>query len=166
MVTPLLRVILLLCANDFVITSAAADNVRPSPYPDRWQVRAMTKTALAQGLPLLLTTLGIFYWGRDLVKLSSAQLQTLSFLTLIFTAQGTIYLVHERQHVWASRPSAWMILASASAVGAAIVLAVNGLGVVVLPLRFIGLDFLPVGAALVVLNPHKAAVLCRQPKAV
>lgn len=160
-VTPL-QVILLLFANDFVTMSVATDNVRPSPRPDRWQVRAMTGTALALGLPLLLATLGIYYWGQDIVRLSSAQLQTLSFLTLIFTAQGMIYLVRERHHLWASRPSPWMMFASVGAVSIAILLAIYGIGMAALPLPIVLLDLLLVGAVLFLLDWLKVAVLRRQ----
>ncbi len=162
-VTPL-QVILLLFANDFVTMSVATDNVRPSPRPDRWQVWAMTWTALTLGLPLLLATLGIFYWGQDTARLSSTQLQTLSFLTLIFTAQGMIYLVRERRHLWASRPSSWMMFASAGAVGTAILLAANGIGMAALPLHVILLALLLVGAVLFLLDWLKVAVLRHQLK--
>ncbi|MGC1435400.1 MAG: cation-transporting P-type ATPase, partial [Terriglobales bacterium] len=44
----------------------------------------------------------------------AAQLQTLVFVTLVFTGQGTVYLVRQRQHFWKSRPSKWLLLSSAA----------------------------------------------------
>jgi H+-transporting ATPase len=40
------------------------------------------------------------------------QLQTLVFVTLVFTGQGTIYMIRERGHFWHSAPSRWMLLSS------------------------------------------------------
>lgn len=109
--TPLL-VVLLIFANDFVTMSIATDDVRASRRPDRWDVRAMLVPALALALPLLALTFGVFLAGRDVLHLPLGQLQTLSFITLVFTAQGMIYLVRERHHFWASRPGKWLMLAS------------------------------------------------------
>lgn len=131
--TPLL-VILLIFANDFVTMSIASDRARASPQPDRWDVRAMLIPALSLALPILALTFGIFLAGRDLLHLPLGQLQTLSFLTLVFTAQGMIYLVRERHHVWASLPGKWMMLASALAVLAVILLASFGVLMQAIPL--------------------------------
>jgi len=54
------------------------------------------------------------------------QLQTLVFVTLVFTGQGTVYLVRQRQHFWKSRPSKWLILSSAADVAVVSVLATCG----------------------------------------
>ncbi|MEW6288019.1 MAG: plasma-membrane proton-efflux P-type ATPase [Chloroflexota bacterium] len=131
--TPLL-VILLIFANDFVTMSIASDRVRASPQPDRWDVRAMLIPALALALPVLALTFGIFLFGRDVLHLPLGQLQTLSFLTLVFTAQGMIYLVRERHHVWASLPGKWMMLASALDILAVILLASFGVLMQAIPL--------------------------------
>lgn len=159
-VTPL-QVILLLFTNDFVTMSVTTDNVRPSPYPDRWQVRAMIRVALALALPLLLATLGIFQWGRIIEGLSNGQLQTLSFVTLVFTAQGMIYLVRERRHLWASRPSLWMLLASGGAIGITVLLATKGVWMAALSPRLILLDLLMVGLVLLWLDVLKVKILDR-----
>jgi len=95
--TPLL-VVLLIFANDFVTMSIATDQVRASRKPDRWDVRAMLIPTLSLALPVLALTFGIFLAGRNLLHLPTGQLQTLSFTTLVFTAQGMIYLVRERHH--------------------------------------------------------------------
>ncbi len=45
---------------------------------------------------------------------------------LVFTGQGNIYLVRERDHLWSSRPSRWLMASSLGAVAIAVVLAVTG----------------------------------------
>lgn len=131
--TPLL-VVLLLFANDFVTMSIATDQVRASRYPDRWDVRAMLIPALAMALPVLGLTFGIFMLGRNILHLPIGQLQTLSFITLVFTAQGLIYLVRERHHMWASQPGKWMMLASVLDILVVISLATFGVLMQAIPL--------------------------------
>lgn len=136
-VTTPLQVALLLLANDFVTMSIATDRVRASPRPDRWDVRRMLVPVFSMALPLLALTFGIFLVGRNLLHLSTAELQTLSFLTLVFTAQGMIYLVRERHHFWASRPGQWMALASALNILVVILLSSFGILMHALPLWLI-----------------------------
>ncbi len=153
--TPLL-VILLLFANDFVTMTIATDQVRASAKPDRWDVRAMLVPAVSMAIPVLALTFGIFLAGQNLLHLSVAELQTLSFITLVFTAQGMIYLVRERHHFWASHPGKWLLRASALAILAVILLASFGILMQAIPLwltlgtlalvaiALFGLDFLKV----------------------
>ena len=103
-ITPLLIVVLLF-TNDFVTMSIATDNVSYSPQPDRWRIRSLVLIGLALGSLILVFSFGIFLIGRNWLQLPLAQLQTLVFITLVFTGQGTVYLVRERQHFWKSRPS-------------------------------------------------------------
>jgi H+-transporting ATPase len=154
-ITPLL-VVLLLFANDFVTMSIATDQVRASRKPDRWDIRAMLYPSLGLALPLLALTFGIFLAGRNLLHLNIAQLQTLSFTTLVFTGQGMIYLVRERHHFWKSRPGKWMMLASILDILVIFLLASTGTLMQAIPLWLVlanlvlvavglfGLDFLKV----------------------
>jgi len=154
-ITPLL-VVLLLFANDFVTMSIATDQVRASRKPDRWDVRAMLYPSLGLALPLLALTFGIFLAGRNLLHLNIAQLQTLSFTTLVFTGQGMIYLVRERHHFWSSRPGKLMMLASILDIFVIFLLASTGTLMQAIPLWLVlgnllliaaglfGLDFLKV----------------------
>jgi len=153
--TPLL-VVLLIFANDFVTMSIATDQVRASRKPDHWDVRALLIPALSLALPVLALTFGIFLAGRNFLRLPIGQLQTLSFITLVFTAQGMIYLVRERHHFWTSQPGKWLMLASFLDVLVIILLASFGILMQMIPLwltlatlgligaSLFGLDFLKV----------------------
>jgi H+-transporting ATPase len=131
--TPLL-VVLLIFANDFVTMAIATDQVRALRKPDHWDVRAMLISSLSLALPVLALTFGIFLSGRNLLHLPLGQLQTLSFITLVFTAQGMIYLVRERHHFWTSQPGKWMMLASVLDVLVIILLASFGILMQAIPL--------------------------------
>jgi len=156
MVTRPFLVVLLLFANDFVTMSIATDSVQASPKPDRWDVRAMLFPAIGLAVPVLVLTFGIFIIARDLFHFSLVQLQTLAFLTLVFTGQGMVYLVRERGHFWKSMPGKWMMVASTIDIIVVILLAtlgifmnsvplsVAGLTLIIVVLFLFGLDYLKV----------------------
>ena len=110
-VTPLL-IVLLLFTNDFVTMSIATDRVSFSRAPDRWSVRKLVEAGLLLGSLILVFSLAVFSVSRWWMHLPLVQLQTLVFITLVFTGQATVYLVRERGHFWHSLPSRWMLLAS------------------------------------------------------
>ena len=101
---------LLLFSNDFVTMSIATDRVGFSSRPDRWRVAAIASAALAVAVAWLAASFATFYVGRDVFHLGFASTQTLVFVILVFTGQATVYLVRERRHLWASRPSTWMLV--------------------------------------------------------
>jgi H+-transporting ATPase len=107
--TPLLMV-LLLFTNDFVTMSISTDNVTPSPKPNRWNVRSIVLSAIFLALPILVLSFGIFWYAHTILQLPLANLQTLLFVMLVYSGQGTIYLVRERKHFWNSKPSKWMLI--------------------------------------------------------
>ncbi len=130
--TPLL-IVLLLFTNDFATMSIAADRVLPSSRPDRWRVRELVFAALSLAVPLLLLSFGILWIGRNFWQLSVSQMQTLIFVLLVFSGQGTIYLVRERRHLWSSRPGNFLLFASIADV--CIVGAMAALGILMVPIR-------------------------------
>ena len=107
--TPLLMV-LLLFTNDFVTMSISTDRVKPSPLPNRWNVRSIVLGSIGLALPILALSFGIFWYAQTRLQLPLANLQTLLFVMLVYSGQGTIYLVRERTHFWHSMPSKWMLI--------------------------------------------------------
>jgi len=154
-ITPLL-IVMLLFTNDFVTMSIATDRVSASPTPDRWDIRTLMLAGMSLGSLILLLSFGLFFYGRDFLGLPLPQLQTLVFVTLVFTGQGMVYLVRERRHFWNSAPSRWMILASILDAGVVCLMATRGILMAPLPgavvesviaacvLYLIALDFLKV----------------------
>ena len=109
--TPLL-IVLLIFTNDFVTMAIATDHVAFSLQPNRWHVHQLVFTALSLAFPTLLLSFAIFGYARTIIGLPLPQLQTLIFVMLVFSGQGMIYLVRERNHLWHSRPSGWLLLSS------------------------------------------------------
>jgi len=125
-ITPLL-VVLLLFTNDFVTMSIATDRVSFSTQPDRWDIRTLMFTAGTLAGLVLMLSFTVFFAGRDILHLPIRQLQTLVFLMLVFTGQGNVYLVRERNRFWHSFPSHWLILSSATDVVVVSLMATSGI---------------------------------------
>jgi H+-transporting ATPase len=109
--TPAL-IVLLLFTNDFVTMSIATDRVEAARTPRVWHVRPLVFTALSLALLILALSFTIFFVGRNLLHLPLAQLQTLIFVMLVFSGQGTVYLVREPRHFWRSMPSRSLLASS------------------------------------------------------
>jgi magnesium-transporting ATPase (P-type) len=125
-ITPLL-VVLLLFTNDFVTMSIATDRVSFSKKPEKWKIRDLVMTALPFAALILALSFTIFFTARNALHLPLPQLQTLAFITLVFSGQGTVYLVRERYHFWSSRPSRWMLISSAADIMLVSLLATHGI---------------------------------------
>lgn len=136
-ITPLL-VVLLLFTNDFVTMSIATDHVSFSSQPDRWDVRTLMLTAGTLAGFVLVLSFTVFFSGRDILHLPLSQLQTLVFLMLVFTGQGNIYLVRERNRLWHSLPSRWLILSSAADLVVVSLMATSGILMAPIPWSLVG----------------------------
>lgn len=125
-ITPLL-IVLLLFTNDFVTMSLATDRVSFSRKPDRWHIRTLVLTGgVLAGLVLMLS-FAVFFAARAWLHLSLPELQTLIFVMLVFSGQGTVYLVRERHYFWHSHPSRWLLLSSFLDIVIVSVLATQGI---------------------------------------
>ena len=159
-ITPLL-IVMLLFTNDFVTMSIATDHVSASPMPDRWHIRTLMLAGMSLGSLILLLFFGLFFYGRDFLRLPPPQLQTLVFVTLVFTGQGMVYLVRERGHFWNSAPSRWMILSSIVDVSAVCLLSTRGILMAPLPDFLIGSVILACVLYLIALDLLKVPLLRR-----
>lgn len=124
---------LLLFTNDFVTMSIATDRVTFARSPDRWDIGSLVATGLSLAIPILMLTFAVFLWAHDWLRLPLAETQTLIFCMLVFSGQGTVYLVRERRHFWSSWPSPWKLLSSVSDI--VIVSLLASLGILMAPVR-------------------------------
>ncbi len=154
-------VLLLLFANDFVTMSIATDNVGYSPRPDRWRVTSLSLTALGIAVPWLAVSFATFYVGRYALGLGLAATQTLVFVMLVATGQATVYLVRERRHLWRSRPSGWMLSATAADLVIVTALASAGILMAAIPLTGVLVLLAAVAAATILLDLAKVPLLRR-----
>jgi H+-transporting ATPase len=104
--------VIIMITGDFLGMSVTTDNVRPSTAPSVWQIAKLTKAGVVMGLCFLAFCTGTLLIGKYSLGLSVGRLQTLATVTLIFGGEAILYCVRERRHLWKSRPSVWMIVAS------------------------------------------------------
>ena len=161
-ITPLLIVVLLF-TNDFVTMSIATDTVSYSQQPDRWHIRSLILIGLALGSLVLIFSFGILLAGRDWLQLPLPQLQTLVFITLVFTGQGTVYMVRQRGHFWNSRPSKWLLLSSVADIAVVIVLATRGVLMEAIRPQFVFIILIACVCYLAVTDFVKVSLLRRLP---
>ncbi|WP_019972919.1 plasma-membrane proton-efflux P-type ATPase [Mycobacterium sp. 141] len=148
--TPLLMALLLL-GNDVVSLAITTDRADYARRPDHWNVRHIITGACVIAAPLLAASIGLLWSTRNLwPHLDLGQLRSLIFFTLITSSQATIYLVRTREHLWTSRPSTWLLGATAINLAVALTLALTG--TLMSPLA-------PVVAAIVMLALTAAALL-------
>jgi H+-transporting ATPase len=135
--TPLLMVIMMI-EGDFLAMSLTTDNVRASPAPNRWRIGKLTAAGAILAISLLAFCCGVLAFGNYSLHLPLAQLQTMSFLTLVFGSQAVIYGIRGRPHAWSLRPSLMVALSSCVDVAVAAGLAVYGLAMAALPPVLVG----------------------------
>jgi H+-transporting ATPase len=97
--------------------------------------------------------------GRRALGLELPELQTLSFVVLVFTGQATVYLVREHRHFWQGATSLPLAVSSAIALLATSALATQGWLMVPLPAQQVGAVALAAMLLLFVLDAFKVAVL-------
>ncbi len=123
--TPVL-VALMFVTNDLLSMALTADRASPAPAPSRWNMRSIVTAGAALGLCKLAFSSAVLVVGRFRLGLGAAELQTLAFATLVFGNQGTLFVLRERRHMWASKPSGWVLASSAAGIAFASALALSG----------------------------------------
>ena len=106
-------ILILIFANDFVTMSIANDNAVYSGKPDKWKIKLIVSASLLIAGAWLLYSFAVYCIGYYIINLTLPQVQTLSFLSLVFSAQATVYLVREQRHFYKSKPGNYLMLASA-----------------------------------------------------
>jgi H+-transporting ATPase len=158
--TPLLMV-LLLFTNDFVTMSISTDRVKPSQMPNQWKVRSIVIGSVCLALPILVLSFSIFWYAHTALQLPLANLQTLLFVMLVYSGQGTIYLVRERKHFWHSMPSKWMLVGTALDIMVVGLLATQGILMAPISLVLIVELFGIIGLYLILLDFVKTPIFSK-----
>jgi H+-transporting ATPase len=123
--TPLLMVMIMI-AGDFLAMSLTTDNVQASPAPNSWHIGKLTLAGAILAISLLVFLSGVLAVGVFALDLQLPALQTLSFVTVVFSSQAMIYAIRGRPHLWSIRPSLLLAGSSVMDVTIACVLALAG----------------------------------------
>jgi len=98
-------------------------------------------------------------WGAFGLELDADKLQTLALVTLVFGNQALLFVVRERRRVWSSRPSTWILAASALDLVLVTTLAASGTLVSPLPMPVIATVLAAVVGLALVLDQVKLPVV-------
>lgn len=123
--TPALMVLMLM-TNDFLAMSLTTDRASPAPSPSVWRMRNITAAAVVLGVCKLSFSTAILAIGKFQFEFGPGELRTLAFITLVFGSQALLYVVRERRRMWSSKPSNWVLAASAADIVVVSALALSG----------------------------------------
>jgi len=158
--TPALMVLLFM-TNDFLAMSLTTDRASPAPSSSRWRMRNITAAALVLGLCKLGFSTAMLALGAFRLGLGAGELQTLAFVTLVFGNQAVLFVVRERHHMWSSRPSTWVLAASAADIAIVSVLALLGILMEPLPWRVMAAIFLAAIGFAFILDQIKLSITAK-----
>ena len=160
--TPTLQALSML-AGDFMTMSRAGDRSRPTPYPNAWRVRNLTLAAIPLGATKLAYCTLVLAFGWFVLHLTPTQMQTLTFMMLLYAGQANNLSLRERGRFWHSRPARPVLIASGLNLVAGTCLAGFGILMDALPLSLLGWLFLANIGFIFTIDTVKLAVLDRLP---
>ena len=102
----------MMIAGDFLAMSLTTDNVRPSPMPNAWRIGNLTIAGIIMGLCELVFCTAILAFGNFGLGSASTRYKRWRLSLIVFGSQATIYAIRQRRHLWASRPSLWLVVSS------------------------------------------------------
>jgi len=124
-VTPI-QIVLLAILNDAAILTIAYDRVRPSPRPERWDLREVLTIATVLGLAGVVSSFVLLWVGHVPLGLSDAELRTLMYLKLSVAGHLTLFVARTRGRLWSQRPASILLIAVVGTQVVATLIAIEG----------------------------------------
>jgi H+-transporting ATPase len=106
-----LMIVLLALLNDMPIMTIAYDNVRYSPRPERWNMRALLVISTFLGAIGVVSTFGLLYIGLEVLHLSPDVLQSFIYLKLSVAGHFALFVARTRGPFWSVKPARPLLLA-------------------------------------------------------
>jgi H+-transporting ATPase len=156
-ITPALMVLLFL-TNDFLSMSLTTDRASPAPSPSVWRMGNITRAAMILGTCKLTFSTSVLALGKFQLGLSTGELQTLAFATLVYGNQAVLYVLRERRSMWTSMPGNWVFVASALDICTISLLVVTGALMTPLPWTFLPVLFVAATCFALVLDRIKLLI--------
>ena len=158
--TPMLMVVLMV-PGDFLAMAATTDNVRPSQTPNTWRIDNITIAGLILGACNLAFCCSVLAVGRFVLRLEIDALRTLAAIALVSSGQAVLYVVRERERIWSSRPSWWLMASSVTDLTLIGTLATQGVLMTALPVVILGSVIAAAAGFALLLDTVKVAVFRR-----
>ena len=134
--TPLLMV-LIIFLNDFLTMALTTDRMSIAAQPNPWRTKPIVIAGVVLGLLRLVFSFAVFAYGYYALHFDTPHLQTLTFATIVLGSQAGVYLLRERGHCWASRPSRAMLWSSALGLGVTAFMTLTGCHVPAIGVRLL-----------------------------
>jgi len=160
--TPMLQAMSML-TNDFVSMARTADRATPAPRPNVWMIGNLVMVAIPLALLKFVFCIGVLAAGWFWFKLSPGQMQTLTFIMLVFAGQAVVFVVRERGHMWDSRPIWQMMFFSLLDLALVTTFAASGTLMRPIPPRLIVLLLMSCALFALALDQIKVMVLAHRP---
>jgi H+-transporting ATPase len=106
-----LMIVLLALLNDMPIMTIAYDNVRYSPKPERWDMKALLVVSTFLGAVGVVSSFLLLYIGLDVLHLSPDLLQSFIYLKLSVAGHFALFVARTKGPFWSVRPAKPLLLA-------------------------------------------------------
>ena len=129
------QIVLLAILNDAAILTIAYDRVRPSPRPERWDLREVLSIATVLGLAGVVESFTLVAFAIGVLGIGHAETQTLMYLKLSVAGHLTLFVARTRDRLWsAPHPAPILLIAVVGTQILATLIAASGL--LMKPLRW------------------------------
>jgi H+-transporting ATPase len=119
----------------------------------------ITAAAVVIGVCKLGFSTAMLTMGAFRLRLGAAELQTLALVTLVFGNQALLYVLRERQHMWSSWPSSWVLASSALDIALVSLFALSGVMMEPLNVHVLAANLLAAAGFALILDWIKGPVL-------
>ncbi|MEQ6898541.1 hypothetical protein [Microbacterium sp. KR10-403] len=101
-------IVLIVILNDLVTLTLGTDRAGASTSPERWDMPRLARTAAIFTVGWAAVGLGLLAYYLGVQNLAPAQISSLMFAYLIYSAMATILMTRSRNVFWRSAPSRWV----------------------------------------------------------
>ena len=101
-------IVFIVVMNDMVTLTLGTDKAWPTRVPEKWNMPQLAKIAAIFTIGWLALGLGLLWFYLKVQNLSAAQISSLMFLYLIYSAMETILMTRTRDPFWSFAPSKWV----------------------------------------------------------
>jgi H+-transporting ATPase len=101
-------IVFIVVMNDMVTLTLGTDKAWPTTVPEKWNMPQLAKISAIFTIGWLALGLGLLWFYLKVQNLSAAQISSLMFLYLIYSAMETILITRTRDPFWSFAPSKWV----------------------------------------------------------
>jgi len=130
-------IVFIVVMNDMVTLTLGTDKAWPTTVPEKWNMPQLAKISAILTIGWLALGLGLLWFYLKVQNLSAAQVNSLMFLYLIYSAMETIMMTRTRDPFWSFSPSKWVGGMVAINIVVATLMAAFGWVMAAIPFQFI-----------------------------